>query len=267
MINQTWWQRIYAAEDPAALKTGFRRAAVINFCLVFVAGLFGVVARGYVDLVTDPANEAYNASIAFFVLLNDAFAEWIVLAVVLLALLLVMSTADTLFNAMASLVTTDLPRLLEAPSDTLLTRGARALTVVVALAAIYVSLEARSVLRLFLLADLFGVAVMVPLLAGLYSRRPSGVGVVLASLGGLATGLVYFPNPVVRGPLQAIPGIAPLLPTADFLPAFVGALVVSSVLTGVAAWLGPDRFEFDRLAAETARFDDDTTQVDPGNGD
>jgi len=101
LINQSWWQRIYAARDQETLRHGFRTAALANFLLVFLAGLFGVIARGYVDIVTDPASEAYNASIAFFVLLNEAFPEWLVLVVVLLALLLVMSTADTLFNAMA----------------------------------------------------------------------------------------------------------------------------------------------------------------------
>ena len=174
LINQTWWQRAYAARDAETLAQGFRTAAVVNPLVVLVAGLFGVVARGYVDIVTDPASDAYNASIAFFVLLDAAFPEPLVLAVVLLALLLVASTADTLFNAMASLVTADLPRLLDDPGDRTLTWGARALTVVAALAAIYVSLRARSVLRLFLLADLLGVALMVPLLYGLYSERASG---------------------------------------------------------------------------------------------
>ncbi|MFB6131818.1 MAG: sodium:proline symporter [Halanaeroarchaeum sp.] len=268
MINQTWWQRIYAARDEATLRHGFRTAALVNILLVFLAGLFGVIARGYVDIVTDPASEAYNASIAFFVLLTEAFPEWVALAVVLLALLLVMSTADTLFNAMASIVTADLPRILETPSDRTLTMAARLLTVAVALAAILVSLRARSVLRLFLLADLFGAAVMVPVLSGLYSERVSGIGVLGSSLAGLAVGLAYFPSDVVRSALAAVPGLGAVLPAPDFLYAFVGAAVVSTVFTLVTAGRGERRFDHDRLAREITELDDpasaDRTATDGG---
>ena len=256
LINQTWWQRVYAARDTETLRQGFRTAAVVNFLVVLVAGLFGVVARGYVDVVTDPASDSYNASIAFFVLLNEAFPEPLVLVVVLLALLLVTSTADTLFNAMASVVTADLPRLLDSPTDRTLTWGARVLTVVAALAAIYVSLRARSVLRLFLLADLLGAAVMVPLLYGLYSERASGPGVLTSGVAGLAVGLAYFPNPLVRSALTALPGIASALPAPDFLYAFVGAAAVSSALTALTARLSMTKFDLGRLSRDIRRLDD-----------
>lgn len=255
LINQTWWQRIYAAQDSPTLRRGFRTAAFANLLIVFLAGLFGVVARGFVDIVTDPASDAYNASIALFVLLTEAFPEWIVFAVVLLALMLVMSTADTLFNAIASIVTADLPRLLDDPTDRTLTLGARALTVVVALSAIYVSLRARSVLRLFLLADLFGAAVMVPLLYGLYSRGASGGGVLAASLIGLAVGLVYFPNPLVRSSLTALPIVGAALPSPDFLYAFTGAATVSAGLTVVTARLTDAGYDHTRLAREIQQLD------------
>ena len=255
LVNQTWWQRIYAARDAATLRRGFETAAVANFLIVLLAGLFGVVARGHVDLVLDPTSEAYDASVAFFVLLTEAFPEPLVLAVVLLALLLVASTADTLFNAMASLVTADLPRLLADPDDRTLTLAARALTVVVAVAAIYVSLRARSVLRLFLLADLLGAAVMVPLLSGLYSGRVGGRSALAASLAGLAVGAAFFPNPTVRGALEAVPGLAGVLPAPDFFPAFLGAAGVSTALTLAAARLGDAAFDLDRLDRRIRRLD------------
>lgn len=256
LVNQTWWQRIYAAADPDTLRRGFTLAAVANFLIVLLAGLFGVLARGHVDLVVDPTSEAYNASVSFFVLLGEAFPESLVLAVVMLALLLVASTADTLFNAMASLVTADLPRFLTDPDDRTLKLAARALTVVVAVAAIVVSLRARSVLRLFLLADLLGAAVMVPLLSGLYTGRPGGRAALGASLAGLAVGAAYFPNPVVRRALEAVPGLAGRLPTPDFLFAFVGAAVVSSAVTLLAARFGRADVDLERLGRRIRRFDE-----------
>ncbi|MEZ3115877.1 sodium:proline symporter [Halobaculum sp. MBLA0147] len=253
LVNQSWWQRVYAASDPATLRRGFHIAAVVNFLLVLVAGLFGVLARGYVDLTLDPAAAGYDGSVAFFVLLQEAFPDLLVFAVALLALLLVSSSADTLFNALASLVTADLPRVLSDPDDRTLTVAARLLTVVVAVAAVSVSLRARSVLQLFLLADLFGVATMVPLLSGLYLERVRGGGALAGGVAGLAVGVAWFPNALVRGTLTAVPGLAGLLPTPDFLVAFLGALAVSTAVTAAGVPFA-DRFDLDRLDRDVRRL-------------
>ncbi|MFW5919699.1 MAG: sodium:solute symporter family transporter, partial [Halanaeroarchaeum sp.] len=146
LINQTWWQRIYAADGSETVARGFRTATVANGSILLVAAMIGVIAVGSADVVT--TGGGYNAGIALFVLLDGAFSQWVVLGVVLLALVLVMSSADSLFNALSSLVTADLPRLLEDPDDRRLRLAARALTAVVAVAAIGVSLRARSVLQL-----------------------------------------------------------------------------------------------------------------------
>jgi Na+/proline symporter len=256
LINQTWWQRVYAGESDETVARSFRTATLANGLVVFLPALFGVVAVGHADVVTDVTSAAYNADVALFVLLGEAFPEWIVLAVVLLALLLVMSSVDTLFNALSSLVTVDLPRLLADPDDRTLLLGGRALTVVVALAAIYVSLRARSVLRLFFLADLLGVAVAFPLVYGLYSRALTGRGALVSSLAGLAVGLAYFPD--LRGYITAIPVVGDALPAADplYLTSFGGAAVVSTAVALAAARLSTAEFDHDSLAGEVRRLDD-----------
>ncbi|MFD1564538.1 sodium:proline symporter [Haloarchaeobius amylolyticus] len=259
LINQTWWQRIYAAEDGQTVERGFRNATVANGLIVFLAGLFGLVAAGSADIVTDVTSSAYNADIAFFVLLQTAFPEWIVLTVVLLALLLVMSSVDTLFNALSSIVTADLPRLLSDPDDRSLKLGARLLTIIVAVSAIYVSLRARSVLRLFFLADLLGAAVAFPLLYGLYSRRLTGAGALVSSVAGLAVGLAYFPD--FSGLLRSIPVLGELLPAADplYLTAFGGAFIVSTATTLVAARLFAGEYDHGELTTEIRRLDETAT--------
>jgi len=256
LINQTWWQRIYAGADGETVVGSFHRATVLNGAIVFVAALFGVVAAGHADIVTDTASAGYNADVSFFVLLGEAFPEWLVLAVVLLALLLVMSSVDTLFNALSSLVTADLPRLLDDPDDRTLALGARAFTVLVGVAAIYVSLRARSVLRLFFLADLLGAAVAFPLVYGLYSRRLTGPGALVSSLAGLAFGLAYFPD--LRGYITAIPVVGDALPAADplYLTSFAGAFVLSTLLALIAARLSAPTFDHEDLAGRTGRLDD-----------
>ncbi len=256
LINQTWWQRVYAGSDSATVTRGFRTAALANGAIVFLAALFGLVAVGHADVVTDVTSPEYNADIAFFLLLNAAFPEWVVLAVVLLALLLVMSSVDSLFNALASLATVDLPRLLTDPDDRTLRLAARTLTLVVALAAIYVSLRARSVLRLFFLADLLGAAVAFPLVYGLYSRGLSGTGALVSSVVGLAVGLAYFPD--FRGVITAVPLVGSILPGADplYLTSFAGAFLISTGLTLVAARVSSAEFDLDSLAGEVGRLDE-----------
>lgn len=254
LINQTWWQRIYAGTDGETVEHSFRNATVANGLIVLLAALFGVVAAGNASVD--------NPAVAFFTLLGEAFPEWVVLAVTLLALLLVMSSVDTLFNALSSVVTADLPRLLDDPDDRTLTLGARALTVAVALAAIYVSQEAQSVLELFLFADLLGAAVAFPLVYGLFSGRLTGAGALASSVAGFAVGAAFFPFPLGIGEiLRSLPLLETLLPAPDglYLTAFAGAFVVSGVLSLVFARLTSRRYDFDRLTREIRRLDEPAT--------
>ncbi len=267
LINQTWWQRIYAADGADVVERGFRTATVANGLILLVATLLGVIAVGGGDVVTGLGDPDYNAGIAFFVLLSGAFPEWVVVAVLLLAVVLVMSTADTLFNALSSLVTADLPRLLEEPDDRTLRLGARALTVLIAVAATAVSLRARSVLRLFFVADLLGAAVGFPLVYGLFTRRLSGAGALAASLLGLAVGSAVFPFPFgLHGTMDSLLG--GLLPAPDptYLLPFAGAFLVSTVTALVAARVGDAEFDLDRLSTEIGRLDEGSTDGRTGVG-
>jgi Na+/proline symporter len=181
-----------------------------------------------------------------------------VLAVAVLAVRLVVSSADTLFNAIASVVTVDLPRVVDL-SDDGLTTAARAVTVVVAVAATVVGAQGYSVLTLFLLADLLASATFIPLLYGLYSPRAWSGGVVAASAAGLLVGLAFFPP--ARGvlPLSA-------LPAASYFVSFLGAAGVSTGLAVVTALLGNRRYDLDRLDRDVRRLGDDETVADGGDG-
>jgi len=119
-----------------------------------------------------------------------------------------------------------------------------------------VSLRARSVLRLFFLADLLGAAVAVPLLAGLYSTRLTGAGALLSSLLGLGVGLTFFPD--FRGLLSALPVVGGALPAADplYLTSFAGAFLGSAGATLVAARLSSAEFDLATLSRDIRRLDE-----------
>lgn len=252
MMNQAWWQRIYAARDTGTLRRSFAITALAVVPMILLAGLFGLVATGLDSLVTSGAE--YNADVALFLVVNSAFSEPITLAIVLLAILLVMSTADTLFNAISSLFTPVLQPLLENPGGGGLTAGARALTIVVAAGAIFIGARGYSVLQLFFVADLLATATFFPFLYGLYSERVTEGGALVASLLGLAVGGLYFPT--FRGFLSGVPGIGPLLPGTGltvndlYLFSFGGAFLVSALLSVLLARVSESRFDLDSLAHE-----------------
>ncbi len=245
MLNQGIWQRVYAADGEASLRWGFGAAAIVVVPMILLAGLFGVAAAAL------GLTEQGTASIAFFLVLEEAFPTWVTLAVVVLAVLLVMSSADTMFNAIASVVTADLARLFDDADQRTLWFGGRGLTVAVGVAAIVVGAQGYSVLELFLTADLLAAAVFVPFLAGLYTERLSGGGAIAASVSGIVVGSVFFP--FFRGPLAAT-GVA--LPEPSFLVAFVGAAAVSTAFTIGAVALTDADADLDAIDATIRNLDD-----------
>ncbi len=206
--------------------------------------------------------EPGTGSIAFFLVLEEVFPSWVMLAVVILAILLVMSSADTMFNAIASVVTADLARLLDEPEQRTLWIGGRVLTVAVAIGAIVIGAQGYSVVELFLTADLLAAAVFVPFLAGLYTERLSGRGTITASLAGMAVGIAYFP--FLRAPLATVPGVTELLPEPSFLVAFVGATVVSVVVTVIGTIVGNAEVDLGTLDRDIRGLDEQVT--DGGTG-
>lgn len=257
MVNQSWWQRIYAAKDERVLRRSFAMTALVVVPMIFLAGVFGLVAAGLGLL-----GERGSASIGFFLVIQNALPEWIALVVVLLALLLVMSTADTLLNAIASLVTSDARRLLPDLDARALMPMARIVTVIVALGAAWIGAQGYSVLTLFLVADLFAAATFIPLLSGLYSRRVSQPGALGASLVGLAVGTMYFPpwRPTLA-PAFAQLGI--LLPAADFLYSFAGAALFSALVVVFTSSLSTRSYDLRKLGNRMQRLE---PHEEPGRG-
>ena len=255
MLNQGIWQRVYAADGESTLRQSFGVAALTVVPMVLLAGLFGVAAAG-LGLVTPETQ-----SVAFFLVVTAVLPETIAFVVVLLVVLLVMSSADTMLNAISSLVTVDLARLDAVEGERSLRLIGRGLTVLVALGAIAIGAQGYSVLQLFLTADLLAAAVFVPLIWGLYSEGLTEPGALAGSLAGLVVGIAYFP--MLRGVLTLVPGLVEILPEPAFLPAFLGATGVSTLVTGLAVAVGSAGFEFDSLSTEIRSFDEPTADESP----
>ena len=220
MFHQGFWQRIYNAKDNNTLRKAFTLGGVLVIPIIILAGLFGIMAVGY----GVPADEG---SVALFWLILEVLPTWAVMVILVLALGLVMSSMDTLLNGIASAVTSDLPRLRPAIGTAFLLRWSRAITVVVAIPAVFIAAQGYSVLYLFLIADLVCAGAAFPVFYGLYSRRLSGTAALVSCLAGIAVGTLFFPKPDFS-PWLDIPW------GGKFLVSFGAALAVSTVIA--VAW-------------------------------
>ena len=138
----------------------------------------------------------------------------------------------------------------------------RAVTAVVVIPAIIVASQGFSVLYVFLVADLLGAAIAVPMLTGLYSTRMPGWAVLLSSAAGIIIGALFYP----RSDL-----VSPMLLTApsggQMLWSFGSALVVSSAITVGVVLLRRitdmgDEYDFARLRSEVRLIDESAAADD-----
>lgn len=246
MFHQGFWQRVYAAKDDHALRIGFGVAGTVVVPVILLAGLLGIMAVGQ-GVVKDP-------SVALFSLVNAVMPTWAVVVVLILALVLVMSSLDTLLNGIASIITSDLARFKLDLGGLSLMQSSRFITVILIIPAIFIASRGWSVLYLFLIADLVCSAAVFPVLWGFYSSRFTGRAALTSSLAGLVVGALFFPKS------DFSPWLPNIFWAGKFLASFgfaLGVSVASSlVLTSVLRYFKvEDEFEFSHLREQVSLID------------
>ncbi|MEX0659187.1 MAG: hypothetical protein WD080_08640 [Egibacteraceae bacterium] len=211
LFHQGYWQRVWSARDPGALRRGAVLGAVLTVPVMVAVGALGILAAGAGVALGDPP-------VPFFALLAGLPA-WVALVVLVLGVSLVASSVDTLENGLAALVAAERPSLS--------LRGARLVTVVVMIPAVVVALQNYSVLRLFLIADLLCATAVVPALLGLWRRATPA-----AALAGGVAGLVgaVAPGLASQGALLDGLRLATFPDAVPTLQPFLGALLASTVV-------------------------------------
>ena len=162
-ISKAWGQRQSAEE-----YTVSRNHAPVNVGVaVLVASMFGT----WVLLSPDEtgANLGIVSLVGYAIGIAGIPVMYMFVGPRLRQLMLAMSTLDTLMNGLASGLATDLAGMGVSRGGLML--QARAVTAVLAVPAIIVAAQGFSVLYVFLIADLLGATIAVPMLVGLYSTR------------------------------------------------------------------------------------------------
>ena len=189
LFDQGIWQRVYAAKNINELKVGFVSAFFIVIPFIFTLGFFGIIAVGS-GKVTDP-------STIFFSLLLDPFKGSNValsISLLILVLVLVISSMDTLINAISSLITIEAPKFVKLKNNKNYLQLSKYLIVILSVFVFYTASKGNSVLFMFLFADLLCCAAAFPVFYGLYKGNISNKVVLYSILAGLIFGLSMFPD-------------------------------------------------------------------------
>ncbi len=205
LFHQGFWSRVYACRDNSTVKKSFLIAGLAIIPVMTLTGIFGLMAVASGTLQVP--------SLALFEVVLTA-PTWILVVVLILAIALVMSSADTLINGIATVFTVDIARFYPFLSSFKLQFLSRILTAIICLAVIIVAARGYSVLYLFLLADLICTAAVFPTFYGLYSPHLSGIHAFYATISGIVAGALLFPDPAsTRGNLLYAILVALILPT------------------------------------------------------
>ena len=168
---------MYTMKDEGTLRKGFLIAGIVVLPVIFLTGMFGILAVGM--------DAAENPSVAMISFVKEVMPFWSVVALLVLGIVLVMSSMDTMLNGITSTITVDIARTKPEMGGSSLLRSSRAITVVLILPAIFIASKGYSVLYLFLIADLVCAAAIFPVFYGLYSKHLSGTAALISSIVGL----------------------------------------------------------------------------------
>ena len=244
MFNQGSWQRVYTMRDEGTLKKGFLIAAVVVLPVIFVTGLFGILAVGM--------DAADNPSVAMISFVKEVMPFWSVVVLLVLGIVLVMSSMDTLLNGIVSAITSDLTRFKPEMGSASVLTSSRAVTVVLIIPAIFIASQGYSVLYLFLVADLVCAAAIFPVFFGLYSKNLTGTAALFSSIAGLIVGALFFPTSGFEA-WNSIPE------SGRMVISFASAVGVSAIIavasTLISTRRGASPFDFARLKEQVRLID------------
>ena len=187
LFHQGNWQRIFAAKNDEVLKKSLMLSFVIIIPIVFFMGISGIIAIS-IDAKVNP-------DLAFFSILLKDKAEFLSIAIVILAVSLTVSTVDTLVNAISSIVVVDGKKIYRKSLKSNFLTLSKFFIIILSIISLIIASKGYSILYLFLLADLLCCAAVFTVFYGFYQKSFSEKNSIVSILSGLFLGLLLFPSP------------------------------------------------------------------------
>ena len=230
LFHQGNWQRVFSAKNNRILKSSLIYSSLITFIIVFW--------MGYTGLLSLSLNSKVIPDLAFFDLLLDKKNSAVVIAILILAMSLTLSTIDTLINAISSLIIIDGKFINKSLSGKEVKNKANIIILLLSVLVFILASKGFSILYLFLLADLLCCAAVITIFYGFFNKK---INTKLASYTifiGLFSGLLFFPSQnfqssILVGNLISIEYFTPLITTNLLFLSFAISIIVPLIIISI----------------------------------
>ncbi len=186
LFHQGNWQRVFSAKNDSVLKLSLIYSSILIFIIVFWMGYSGLIAYSL--------NPKVIPDLGFFDLILDDNNSLIVIAILVLALSLTLSTIDTLINAISSLIIVNgnqINKSLEGKDNN---KKVNLIIVILCIIVFFLASKGFSILYLFLLADLLCCAAVITIFYGFFNKKIDSILASSSIIAGLLFGLLFFPS-------------------------------------------------------------------------
>jgi ABC-type multidrug transport system fused ATPase/permease subunit len=193
---------------------------------------------GYTGLLSLSLNSKVIPDLAFFDLLLDKKNSAVVIAILILAMSLTLSTIDTLINAISSLIIIDGKFVNKSLSGKEVKNKANIIILLLSVLVFILASKGFSILYLFLLADLLCCAAVITIFYGFFNKK---INTKLASYTifiGLFSGLLFFPSQnfqssILVGNLISIEHFTPLISTNLLFLSFAISIIIPLIIISI----------------------------------
>ena len=168
IFSQGYWQRTFSAKNSSVIKKSSLYAALLCFVTIYCLGFFGTVGAG---MGLENPSLSFVQQFEFNPVFSSIF--------LILATLLVLSSVDTLQNAIAATLTID---IFESNKKT-----GQLLTIILTIAAVFLSTKVENIFTLFLIADLFTALIVVPTFFQFKKSLTSNSFMIIFVIGAVST--------------------------------------------------------------------------------
>ena len=230
LFHQGNWQRVFSAKNNRILKSSLIYSSIITFIIVFW--------MGYTGLLSLSLNSKVIPDLAFFDLLLDKKNSAVVIAILILAMSLTLSTIDTLINAISSLIIIDGKFVNKSLKGKEVKNKANIIILLLSVLVFILASKGFSILYLFLLADLLCCAAVITIFYGFFNKK---INTKLASYTifiGLFSGLLFFPSQnfqssILVGNLISIEYFTPLITTNLLFFSFAISIIIPLIIISI----------------------------------
>lgn len=184
-VGMTLYQRIYASKSEKSARRAWFIAGLFEYpVMAFLGVILGMISRVAVEqgLITQYSLESIDPELGLPLLLKNILPVGFLGIVMSVYFSAIMSTADSCLMASSGNILTDVLGKHHGRSGL---RYSQVITLIIGALALLLAMKMENVLELMLLSYAFMVSgLLVPVLAGLFTKRPNSRAALLAMLGG-----------------------------------------------------------------------------------